>query len=136
MKRLAYLSSFLLLMLLLTACSNTSNTSTSPLANGSNTSTAHNQAATTPAIMAIGNFHEYPLPQTNSGVMRPAIDHEGRLWFGEMGHNYLAVFDPRTQTFSQITPPHGRSGIMGVLVGPDDTIWFAEQYANYVAAYF
>jgi streptogramin lyase len=68
--------------------------------------------------------------------MRPAIDHEGRLWFGEMGHNYLAVFDPRTQTFQQITPPHGRSGIMGVLVAPDDTIWFAEQYANYIGHYY
>jgi streptogramin lyase len=67
--------------------------------------------------------------------MRPAIDHEGRLWFGEMGHNYLAVFDPHTQTFQQIIPPHGRSGIMGVLVAPDDTIWFAEQYANYIGHY-
>lgn len=68
--------------------------------------------------------------------MRPAIDHEGRIWFGEMGRNYLAVFDPRTQTFRQITPPHGLSGIMGVEVASDDTIWFAEQYANYIGHYF
>ncbi len=68
--------------------------------------------------------------------MRPAIDHAGRLWFGEMGHNYLAVFDPRSQAFRQMTPPHGHSGIMGVLVAPDDTIWFAEQYANYIGHYF
>ncbi len=94
------------------------------------------QPGTTPVISAIGNFHEYPLPQANSGLMRPAIDHEGRIWFGEMGHNYLAVFDPRTQTFQQMTPPGGRSGIMGVLVAPDDTIWFAEQYANYIGHYF
>ncbi len=86
--------------------------------------------------MALGNFREYSLPQSHSGLMRPAIDHEGRLWFGEMGHNYLAVFDPRTQTFQQMTPPRGRSGIMGVAVAPDDTIWFAEQYANYIGHYF
>ncbi len=68
--------------------------------------------------------------------MRPAVDHEGRIWFGEMGRNYLAYFDPRTQTFQQMTPPHGHDGIMGVLVAPDDTIWFAEQYANYIGHYF
>jgi virginiamycin B lyase len=68
--------------------------------------------------------------------MRPAIDHLGRIWFGEMGHNFLAVFDPHTQKFQQITPPHGRSGIMGIVVASDDTIWFAEQYANYIGHYF
>ncbi|MFL5626374.1 MAG: hypothetical protein ACJ788_12350 [Ktedonobacteraceae bacterium] len=87
------------------------------------------------AITATGTFHEYPLPQANSGMMRPAIDAKGRIWFGEMGHNYLAVFDPRTNTFVQRTPPHGRNGIMGVQVAADDTIWFAEQYANYIGHY-
>jgi streptogramin lyase len=86
--------------------------------------------------MAVGNFHEYALPDPNSGLMRPTIDHTGRIWFGEMGHNVLAVFDPHTQKFQQITPPHGRSGIMGVVVASDDTIWFAEQYANYIGHYF
>ena len=68
--------------------------------------------------------------------MRPAIDHAGRIWFGEMGHNVLTVFDPHTQKFHQITPPRGRSGIMGVEAASDDTIWFAEQYANYIGHYF
>ncbi len=68
--------------------------------------------------------------------MRPAIDHQGRIWFGEMGHNLLSVFDPHTQQFQQITPPAGRSGIMGLVVAADDTIWFAEQYANYIGHYF
>jgi streptogramin lyase len=53
-----------------------------------------------------------------------------------MGHNFLAVFDPHTQQFQQITPPYGRSGIMGVVVASNDTIWFAEQYANYIGHYF
>ncbi len=125
---------FILLSLLLAACNGIN---TQPTGNNSaGTSTTSIQTDTTPAIIAIGNFHEYPLPQSHSGLMRPAIDHEGRLWFGEMGHNYLAVFDPRTQTFQQMTPPHGHSGIMGVAVAPDDTIWFAEQYANYIGHYF
>ena len=84
------------------------------------------------ATPTMGTFHEYPLPQAASGIMRPAIDHEGRLWFGEMGHNALGSFDPQTGTFQQFTPPHGASGIMGIAVALDDSIWFAEQYANYI----
>ena len=53
-----------------------------------------------------------------------------------MGRNYLAYFDPRTQTFQQMTPPSGHNGIMGVLVAPDDSNWFAEQYANYTGGLY
>src|SRR2546421_544364 len=81
-------------------------------------------------------FREYPLPLKDSEVMRPAIDHQGRIWFGAMGQNALVVFDPRTQTFQYLVPPAGQHGIMGVLVAPDDTIWFAEQAANYLEHYF
>jgi virginiamycin B lyase len=91
---------------------------------------------TMPAIMAIGNFHEYPLPQSDTQMMRPAIDHEGRIWFGEMGHNALAAFDPHWHTFQQIAVPDGRSGLMGLQVANDDTVWFVEQYANYIGHYF
>ncbi|MBV9690665.1 MAG: SMP-30/gluconolactonase/LRE family protein [Ktedonobacteraceae bacterium] len=97
--------------------------------------TSASDARTTAAVSASGLFHEYSLPQNGSGMMRPAIDAEGRIWFGEMGHNYLAVFDPRTQTFQQMIPPRGASGVMGVAVAKDDTIWFAEQYANYIGHY-
>jgi len=82
-----------------------------------------------------GSFKEYLLPKTGSGLMRPAIDSKGRLWFGEMSHNFLTMFDPHTQTFVETTPPHGAYGVMGVVVAPDDTIWFAEQDANYIGHY-
>ena len=68
--------------------------------------------------------------------MRPAIDSKGRLWFGEMSHNFLTMFDTHTQTFTEITPPHGAYSVMGVVVASDDTIWFAEQDANYIGHYF
>ncbi len=128
MKRLSFSCSLILLSLFLVSCSSTTATPPSTAPTGTQT-TARS------ATMAIGSFQEYPLPQANSGAMRPAIDHEGRIWFGEMGLNRLAVFDPRTRTFRQVTPPQGRSGIMGVEVAPDDTIWFAEQYANYIGHY-
>src|ERR1700730_5222818 len=64
---------------------------------------------TTPATMQPGaaTFKEYPLPQDNSGLMRPAIDQQGDIWFGEMGQNYLASFDPKSQKFQQIKHTHG-----------------------------
>ena len=98
------------------------------------TTTEHSTASST--ITATGEFREYPFPQADSEVMRLVIDHTGRIWFGEMGRNALGVFDPRTRTFQQMTPPHGRFGMMGMQVAADDTIWFAEQYANYIGHYF
>ena len=68
--------------------------------------------------------------------MRPAIDEQGHLWFGEMSKNYLGSFDPQTEKFWQQTPPDGQSGIMGIATAPDGTIWFAEQYADYIGHYF
>ncbi len=92
-------------------------------------------SANNSSLIATGTFREYPFPQSNSQVMRLAVDHEGRLWMGEMGRNALAEFDPITQAFQEITLPHGRYGIMGIQVAADDTIWFAEQYANYIGHY-
>lgn len=115
------------------ACGNSSSpTQTVNLTYSPTTAPPH---ATTASVSATGTFHEYALPQANSGLMRPTIDHEGRIWFGEMGRNYLAMFDPRTATFQQIKPPRGMFGIMGIEVASDDTIWFAEQYANYIGHY-
>jgi virginiamycin B lyase len=127
-KCLSFLCCLTLLTMFLVACSSSNATSSTAPAS-TQTITTHTASAT------IGSFQEYPLPQANSGMMRPAIDHEGRIWFGEMSLNRLAVFDPRTRTFQQMTPPQGRSGIMGVEVAADDTIWFAEQYANYIGHY-
>ncbi len=133
MKRLLCLPFLIFLVLFTASCSDTT-------ASSSNSITSPPPAivppTAIPATMATGKFAEYPLPQSDSGMMRPAIDHEGRIWFGEMNENFLAVFDPRTHTFKQMVPPQGKFGIMGVAVDPDDTIWFAEQYANYIGHYF
>src|SRR5438876_5603452 len=136
MKRLTYLPILLLFTLFIAACGDSFTPTSTSTVGPINSPTVLSQTKTTPSIMGSGTFQEYSLPQSNSGLMRPAIDHAGRVWFGEMGRNLLAVFDPHTQKFQQITPPHGRSGIMGVVVASNDTIWFAEQYANYIGHYF
>jgi virginiamycin B lyase len=135
LKRLTIFPILLLFTFLITACGD-SFTSTTSNEGPIDSPTVHSQPKTTSSIKASGTFQEYTLPLPNSGLMRPAIDHEGRIWFGEMSHNLLADFDPHSQKFQQITPPRGRSGIMGVVVAADDTIWFAEQYANYIGHYF
>ncbi len=136
-KRLIYLIFSLISILLLNACANNTSASTSiPVARATPTPVLIRQADMAPALKTIGIFHTYALPQTQSGIMRPAIDHKGRIWFGEMGHNFLAVFDPRTRLIQQMVPPHGADGIMGIAVATDDSIWFAEQYANYIGHYF
>ncbi len=124
-RTLCLLSIIFSLLLLLAACSD-GNGSTSD--NGGTTSSANSPKA-------IGSFQEYLLPKTGSGLMRPAIDSKGRLWFGEMSHNYLTMFDTHAQTFTEITPPHGKYSVMGVVIAPDDTVWFAEQDANYIGHY-
>lgn len=124
---------FILLVCLLAACGNASPPASST---GSSSTSSTTQSQPAPSShMAIGKFREFALPQNNSGLMRPAIDVHGRLWFGEMSRNYLGSFDPHTGKFWQQTPPNGKSGIMGIAAAPDDTIWFAEQYANYIGHY-
>jgi len=135
MRRVTVITCFTLFIFILAACADTTTSPSSTSNSTTETPATSIQTNSIPGIAGTGTFREYPLPQTNSGMMRPVIDHEGRIWFGEMGHNYLAVFDPATQTFRQVTPPHGQNGIMGLLVAPDDTIWFAEQYANYIGHY-
>lgn len=86
-------------------------------------------------VAASGRFREYTLPQTHSGLMRPAVDSQGRVWFSEMSSDYLAVFNPHTGTLQQMTPPESTGGLMGVTVAPDDTVWFAEEYGNFIGHY-
>ncbi|HXR66489.1 MAG TPA: hypothetical protein VN729_11220 [Ktedonobacteraceae bacterium] len=119
----------LLLMLLLTACGDAYAV---PSDRGPIDSPTTQNQVHTPSLATTGTFQEFALPQNHSGLMHPAIDAQGRTWFGEMSRNYLGSFDPQSRTFWQSTPPNGKSGIMGIVAAPDDTIWFAEQYADYI----
>ncbi|HEU5378258.1 MAG TPA: hypothetical protein VFV38_22780 [Ktedonobacteraceae bacterium] len=134
MRRVLFLLMLMLLVCLQVACGDAYAPASD--AGGPVASPSSSSQATTLAQAATGKFQEFALPQDNSGLMRPALDGQGRLWFGEMNRNYLASFDPRTGTFWQQTPPDGKAGIMGLVAAPDNTIWFTEQYANYIGHYF
>jgi streptogramin lyase len=128
----SFLALLMLLAGLLSACGDAY---TIPAGNGPIDQSTVSTLPDTPAQTATGAFQEYTLPQTNSGLMRPTMDAQGRVWFGEMGSNYLGMFDPQSRQFWQSKPPQGKYGIMGIVVAPDQSIWFAEQYANYIGHY-
>lgn len=119
----------LTLLLFLVACSGLPS---SPPKTSASTA-AQNTIAT---LAATGTFREFALPQNNNGLMRPALDAQGHVWFGEMNRNYLGSLDTHNGTFWQQQPPHGQFGVMGIVAAPDNTIWFAEQYADYIGHYF
>lgn len=107
MKHLLLAPILIFLILFTASCSDSPTSSTGTIT--TNNTPALAQPTPLSETMAIGSFQEYPLPQSDSGMMRPAIDHEGRIWFGEMNNNFLAYFDPRTHTFKQMIPPRENS---------------------------
>jgi streptogramin lyase len=128
-KHLLPIIGFICILFVLVACSNTTPNNQATSTNGPT------QQSALPTVQGNGKFNEYPLPQQRSGIMRPAIDHQQRIWFGEMGRNLLGYFDPVSKTFHQFNVPNGQGGIMGIAVAADDTIWYAEQNANYIGHY-
>lgn len=128
----------LLLLVALSACSGTSTASGQPPAAATTVvPTLLSRPGTLPALIQMGTFHEYALTRHSEGdmLMRPAIDQQGRVWFGVMASNRIAVFDPQRASWQTVTPPRGRGGLMGLIVAPDGSLWFAEQYANYIGHY-
>src|SRR5579883_1670750 len=85
--------------------------------------------------VTVAHEQVYHLPQTNPGVMYPAVDAQGNVWFGEMGENALARLNPRTGAVQSWTPPNGQHNIMGVAVDAQGNVWFAEQVSNYIGRF-
>lgn len=87
-----------------------------------------------PGVIA-AHTREYVFTQPNLGLMQPAVDAQGNIWFGEMSANRLARLDPHTNHVSTWQPPNGRYNIMSTAVDTHGNIWFAEQAANYIGKF-
>ncbi len=85
--------------------------------------------------VAPANERVYTLPNSNPGLMNPAVDQRGRVWFGEMGANKLAMLDPQTGKVSEWTPPNGQYNIMSEVVDQRGIVWFTEEAANYIGRF-
>jgi virginiamycin B lyase len=92
-------------------------------------------AANSPIREIAATTHNYSLNLPNPGVMQPAADQQGNIWFGEMFANALARLDPQTGAVSTWTPPDGRDNIMATAADRQGDIWFTEQAANYIGRF-
>ncbi len=86
-------------------------------------------------VLANAKVHVYPVVPADAGLMLPAVDGRGNIWFGEMASNRLARLDPETGKTQSWTPPRGEDGIMGTAIDARGNIWFAEQNANYIGRF-
>ena len=71
----------------------------------------------------------------NSGVMLPALDQQGNVWFGEMFTNKLARLNPQTGAITVWTPPNGRYNIMATAIDAQGNVWYSEQASNYIGRF-
>lgn len=77
----------------------------------------------------------YTLDSPNAGVMQPAVDAQGNVWFGEMSLNKLARLDPNTGKVTEWQPPKGEHNIMATAIDAHGNVWFTEQAANYIGCF-
>ncbi len=77
----------------------------------------------------------YPFPQTNVGLMQPAVDGHGNVWVGEMFANRLARLDSHTGAVTTWEPPNGKNGLMSTTIDVHGKVWFVEQGANYIGRF-
>jgi virginiamycin B lyase len=80
-----------------------------------------------------GTLTAYHLTTPGVGMMQPAVDANGDLWFGEMRTNRLTRVNHVTGQVTSWAPPNGRNNITKVAVDREGAVWFVEQLASYVA---
>ena len=102
---------------------------------------SHSPAQVTPGTTRVGTgatvIAAAPrvFPMGAVGLMYPAVDAQGNIWFGEMNANQLVRLDPHTGAVTSWTPPGARNGLMRIAVDRQGMIWFAEQNANYIGRF-
>jgi streptogramin lyase len=82
-----------------------------------------------------GTLIAYHLTTPGVGMMQPAVDANGDLWFGEMRTNRLTRVNHMTGQVTSWTPPSGRNNITKVVIDRAGSVWFVEQLANYIASF-
>jgi virginiamycin B lyase len=82
-----------------------------------------------------GTLTAYHLTTPGVGMMQPAVDAHGDLWFGEMLTNRLTRVNHLTGQVTSWEPPNGRNNITKVAIDREGTVWFVEQLASYIATF-
>ena len=88
-----------------------------------------------PAGVQRAQVRAFNVSPANAGLMQPAVDAAGNVWFGEMTTNKLARLDPRTGRVDTWAPPQGRYNIMATAIDTHGDVWFTEQASNYIGRF-
>jgi len=80
-----------------------------------------------------GSLTTYHVTAPGVGLMQPAVDAHGDLWFGEMLPNRLTRVSSATGQVTSWAAPNGRNNITKVAIDRAGGVWFAEQLASYIA---
>jgi len=74
---------------------------------------------------------EFSLPP-HTGPRDIAVDSQGIAWITERDAGTLGRFDPKSLSYTRITPPAGKNKIRvnAVAVGPQDHVWFVDDGPN------
>src|SRR5229473_3797962 len=108
---------------------------TFPPAVTTTSTTAGTPAPTARVLAGTTRSHLYPFPQSNVGLMQPAVDARGNVWVGEMYANRLARLDSHTGVVTSWEAPNGKNGIMTTAIDAQGNAWFVEQSANYIGRF-
>jgi virginiamycin B lyase len=103
-------------------------------ANAAPVPTEQASAPTQPGVR-LAHIRAWGTVPPDSGVMLPALDQQGNLWFGEMFTNKLARLNPQTGVITTWTAPNGRFNIMDTAVDAQGNVWYSEQAANYIGRF-
>lgn len=80
-------------------------------------------------------LRQFPTSAANVGLMQPAVDANGNVWFGEMNVNRLARLNTTTGVITTWIPPDGKYNIMQTAIDASGNVWYTEQAANYIGKF-
>lgn len=91
------------------------------------------------ALFKDGNFKEYPLPNSNSGINSLDEAPDRSIWFaeggwrGNMNGNRVGRLDPKTGRVDEVALPTANSQPQSLKVAPNGDVWFIEMGTGHVA---
>jgi virginiamycin B lyase len=74
-----------------------------------------------------GSNTQFDLPTQKSGPAGLTFDLSGKIWFTETFAKKVGVFDPKTRTVTEFSPPRDyMNSPVGIAVGQDGMVWVAD----------
>ncbi len=87
--------------------------------------------ASTPVVAGQPILTEWEVPYSSSRPRDPYVDASGIVWFVGQSGDYIASFDPKTETFHRF-PLEDGAGPHNLIVAGSNTIWYAGNRAMHI----